>query len=197
MHIRSKFDGGKQINRSQAGGWQGRCAGAGLRQNLAGDWGPQTWKVITNKEPNKVFKDVSTHRAEQIVKDRKRKAGDAAKESRWKSKRLKTNDDSIHAQQDYSQFNGQHRVLDVASDIPQDFLEDIMIQYYLANIKVDDLKAAKIESLTQGQGDETSSVIWLVERRLRITSSVVGEIAKRRPTTQVKNQVKKNVVLNI
>ena len=92
MHIRSKFDGGKQINRSQAGGWQGRCAGAGLRQNLAGDWGPQTWKVITNKEPNKVFKDVSTHRAEQIVKDRKRKAGDAAKESRWKSKRLKTND---------------------------------------------------------------------------------------------------------
>ena len=52
MHIRSKFDGGKQINRSQAGGWQGRCAGAGLRQNLAGDWGPQTWKVITNREPN-------------------------------------------------------------------------------------------------------------------------------------------------
>ena len=35
---------------------------------------------------------MSTHRAEQIVKDRKRKAGDAAKESQWKSKRLKTND---------------------------------------------------------------------------------------------------------
>ena len=26
MHIRSKFDGGKQINRSQAGSWQGRWA---------------------------------------------------------------------------------------------------------------------------------------------------------------------------
>ena len=33
MHIRSKFDGGKQINRSQAGSWEGRCAGAGLHCN--------------------------------------------------------------------------------------------------------------------------------------------------------------------
>jgi len=28
MHIRSKFDGGKQINRVQSNSWQARCAGA-------------------------------------------------------------------------------------------------------------------------------------------------------------------------
>ena len=33
MPIRSKFDGGKQINRSQSGSWEGRCAGAALRVN--------------------------------------------------------------------------------------------------------------------------------------------------------------------
>ena len=31
MNVRSKFDGGKQINRLQRGSCQGRCAGAGLR----------------------------------------------------------------------------------------------------------------------------------------------------------------------
>ena len=41
MHIRSKFDGGKVINRSQSGSWQHRCAGAGLQHNLGKTWGPQ------------------------------------------------------------------------------------------------------------------------------------------------------------
>ena len=30
MHIRTKFDGGKVINRSQSGSWQHKCMGAGL-----------------------------------------------------------------------------------------------------------------------------------------------------------------------
>ncbi len=33
MHIRSKYDGGKVINRSQCGSWEHRCMGAGLQQN--------------------------------------------------------------------------------------------------------------------------------------------------------------------
>ena len=44
MHIRSKFDGGKQINRSQSGSWEARCAGAALRVNVT-DWkDTQTWQ---------------------------------------------------------------------------------------------------------------------------------------------------------
>ncbi len=30
MHLRSKFDGGKVVNRSQSGLWEHRCMGAGL-----------------------------------------------------------------------------------------------------------------------------------------------------------------------
>ena len=43
MHIRTKFDGGRQINQSQRGSWQGRCAGAAQRMNEGPEWGPQQW----------------------------------------------------------------------------------------------------------------------------------------------------------
>ena len=41
MHICSKYDGGKVINRSQSGSWEHRCMGAGLQQNMGKDWGPR------------------------------------------------------------------------------------------------------------------------------------------------------------
>lgn len=71
MHIRTKFDGGKQINRVQAGSWVGRCAG--LRQNLDGNWGPKAWEKITHTEANMVFQEVFKNRVHLIEKYRKRK----------------------------------------------------------------------------------------------------------------------------
>lgn len=62
MHIRTKFDEGKQINRSQAGSWTGRCAGAGLQQNLAGDWSPQVWEMLVGTQANNVLSEVSSKR---------------------------------------------------------------------------------------------------------------------------------------
>ena len=56
MIIRAKFDGGKQYNRSQSGAWQGRCAGAGLRQNLGPEWGTASWERVTGEEANPIFK---------------------------------------------------------------------------------------------------------------------------------------------
>jgi len=46
MHIWSRFDGGKQINRIQSGSLQGRCAGAGLRCNMDRDQkhGEKLWE---------------------------------------------------------------------------------------------------------------------------------------------------------
>ena len=44
MHIHSKFDGGKQINRSQSGSWEARCAGAVLRVNEEPEWAPKCWE---------------------------------------------------------------------------------------------------------------------------------------------------------
>ena len=101
MHIRTKFDGGKVINRSQSGAWENRSMGAGLRQNLGADWGPQVWTSMTDYFPNKVFTNVAGHSAERVKKDRERKNTEAAKEKRRRSKYALT-DDTAAARSAYS-----------------------------------------------------------------------------------------------
>ena len=44
MHIRTKFDGGKQINWSKAGSWPGICVGVELQRNEGTAWGPPSWE---------------------------------------------------------------------------------------------------------------------------------------------------------
>ena len=79
MHVRSKFDGGKQINRNQAGLLQGRCAGAGLRCNEGAGWGPITWHKAVHTEPSSVFKFAAANAIKRTNKDCKCKATAAAK----------------------------------------------------------------------------------------------------------------------
>ena len=79
MHTHSKFDGGKQINRSQAGSWQSRCAGAGLCCNEGAGWGSTTWQKAVHTEPSDVFKLAAADAIKRTNKDRKRKATAAAK----------------------------------------------------------------------------------------------------------------------
>ena len=192
MHIRSKFDGGKQINRSQGSAWKGRCAGATLRQNLGPDWGPNAWEKITGEKANPVYRAVSKERCILVERDRKRKATDQAKMSRLNSTCQKTTDNSVQARRDYARHDGGISVLDVASDVPQNILEDLMKKYYETNVQVSSSKAKELESatITQGEGDDTVSNIWKAERRKRITSSIIGQIAKRRSKTKVEKLVK-------
>ena len=104
MHVRSKFDGGKVINRSQSGSWEHRCMGAGLRHNLGLPWGPTVYTCMTSKE-NLVYKTTAELSAKKATKDRKRKATDRAKENRRKNKYSKT-DNSISARRAYSRHEG-------------------------------------------------------------------------------------------
>ena len=61
-----------------------------------------------------------------------------------------------------------------------------MISYYKANVIVNDSKATSIQLTTmKHNSDSRSSALWKEERRLRVTSSNVGIIARRRPTTKV------------
>ena len=106
MHIRSKFDGGKQINRIQSGSWQNRCAGAGLRQNRGPSWGLSTWEKVTEKSPNDTFSAVSQGREKQVQKDRERKATEKSKESRRQSK-MKATDNSLQSRRDMMVVNMQ------------------------------------------------------------------------------------------
>ena len=192
MHIRSKFDGGKQINRSQSGSWEGRCAGAGLRQILGPTWGPETWKNATGREANSIFTSHSEEKEKQVIIDRKRKASEFEKERRKKAKYKKTNDNSQKARRDYARHDGGQGVMETAKDVPQEYLEQMMLDYYRTNVTIPEQKALDIERVTRGQGtaDDIAANIWLAERRKRITSSNTGVIARRRTTTNVANTVK-------
>ena len=79
MHIRTKFDGGKQVNRSQSGAWDGRCAGAALRVNEGPSWGPTCWAQATNTAASECFKSTYATKSKQVASDYKRKATDDAK----------------------------------------------------------------------------------------------------------------------
>ena len=86
MHIRSKFDGGKQINRSQSGSWEARCAGAALRVNEGPEWGPKCWEKITKLKNNQTYKTVSAKRTKQLARDNKRKVSETVKLQQKKEK---------------------------------------------------------------------------------------------------------------
>ena len=191
MHIRSKFDGGKQINRIQSGSWQGRCAGAGLRQNLGPEWSTQAWKDATGSEPNDVLSQVSQTLRKETNHSRETKSTSKAKEARNWRKSLSRVDNTDLARRSYSRCDGGRNADDVSGELPSTYLQDTMLQYYKANVSITRAKAKDIEVMTRQQGtSECSANIWLAERRKRITASNVGTIAKRRSSTKVANTVK-------
>ena len=79
MHIRTKSDGGKQINRIQCGSWEGRCTGAGLRLNEGPVWGPTCWEKVVLVPANTVYKSYTTTLTRVVDQDRKRKSSQQAK----------------------------------------------------------------------------------------------------------------------
>ena len=188
MHIRCKFDGGKQINRSQRGSWEGRCAGASLRVNEGPEWGPICWEKITKSTKNQTYKAVATKRTKKLTKDNKRKAREEVK---LKRKRQKTSHDSLQGRLDYSRYDNKGpNASEVPMDLSTDNLHDIMVKYYEANIKVTETSAEEINISTMGQSIGEFEQKWHEERRKRITASNVGQIAKRKPTTKVASKVK-------
>ena len=145
MHIRCKFDGRKQINRSQSGSWEGRWAGAGLRQVLGPAWGPKAWKNATGCEANPIFKSTAEMKEKQVDTDRKRKASEAVKERRRQTKFKKSNDNSKQARLDYARHDNGQGVTETASDVPQEYLEQMMLDYYKTNVAITDQKLLEVE----------------------------------------------------
>ena len=101
MHIRTKFDGGKQVNRSQAGSWNARCTGAGLRCNEGAMWGPKSWQQALSVQPLDVFQNVAAQAEKETENAIKRKASDKAK-LQWKKARYGSNNNSILSRRAYS-----------------------------------------------------------------------------------------------
>lgn len=193
MHIRTKFDGGKVINRSQSGLFQHRCMGAGLRLNAGPMWGPISWKSLTGSDPNETFVKAAMENEKKVLKDRKRKSSEEAKKNRKKRKYAKSKDDSLSAKLAYSRHDDGVQPEDVMDDIPSEHLQRLKKEYYHAHVVVNKETAQAIELSTKEQSRATSSTgeqVWYAERQKRITASKVGGIAKMRKNTKRANKVK-------
>ena len=198
MHMRTKFDGGKVINRSQSGSFQHRCMGAGLRLNLGPAWGPNTWKATSGSDPNPIFLQTTTKYERQLQKDRKRKSTSQSKEYRRKNKYRKCNDNSLSARRAYSRHDDGIEPDEQMEDVPSDHLEEMKRNYYEAHVQVNESSANEIEQSTrqQGKGDWSTEQIWQCERHKRLTASQVGGIIKMRNTTKRANKVKQMLYSN-
>ncbi len=183
MHIRSKYDGGKVINRSQSGSWEHRCMGAGLQQNMGKEWGPEMWKQITSSSPNKVFKENARMSAKHVEYDKKRKAKDEVKAKRRSSK-YSSVDDEVAARKAYSRHDDGD--LPEEDDISQGHLEQLKKGFYETKVAVTSEAVNYIERNTLNQADNE---LWMIERRKRITASKVGSISKMRQTTKRSKKV--------
>ena len=142
---------------------------------------------MTQSQANKCFKSVSASKAKQVYNDRKRKATDDAK-YKGKQKR-KESDNSLQDHRDYSRYDNKGpNAREVSSDISNSNLHELMIKYFNAQVTVTEASAEEINMSTIEQG---SNRRWHSERRNRITSSNVGQIAKRKSSTKVAATVKK------
>ena len=145
MNVRTKFDGGKVVNRSQSGSWEHRCMGAGLRQNIGRDWSPQAWRQVTNSSPNKVFVNKATHSAMVSSSDRKRKATTKVKEKRRRSKYARTGNETIAARKAYNRHDGGSCFDEIIDEVSPQVLEDCKKSFFQANVSVTQEEAQDIE----------------------------------------------------
>ena len=185
MHIRSKYDGEKVINRSQSGSWEHRCMGAGLQQNIGKQWGPEMWRQMTTSFPNKVFTDMARHSAKEMESNRKRKAEEEVKAKRRSSKYSST-DDMVAARKAYSRYDGGVLPDEADDDLSHAHLEQMKAGYYETKVVVTPETVNFIERQTLDQADND---LWIIERRKRITASNVGSISKMRHTTKKSKKV--------
>ena len=85
MSVRSKMDGGKQINRIQSGAFQHRCMAAGLRLTLGPGWIAETWESLFGSCSN-VTSTFAKTRKRKHEKDVERKLTQTYKKARIEAK---------------------------------------------------------------------------------------------------------------
>lgn len=186
MHVRSKYDGGKVINRSQSGSWENRCMGAGLQHNHGKEWGPNMWSQMTTSPPNEIFSTTAETSARKKDKDCERKARDDVKARRRKGK-YSRKDNSVAARKAYSRHDNEVEPDDVTDDISPDILDEMKQRYYQTHVAITTEEAMEIECATR---DQAGSDRWKSERKNRLTASKVGGISKMKKTTKRGNKVK-------
>ena len=140
-------------------------------------WGPVVWRDTTGSAPNSVL---ANSMAKTREKDKKRKSDEKYKGNRRKRKYERC-EDTIQARKSYSRHDGAIEPDDICEDISPDHMQELGQKFYHTNVVVTQDQASQIEGSTKSQSD---SVLWMEERRKRITASKVGGIAKMKPATK-------------
>ena len=183
MSVRSKFDGGKQINRTNRFSWRTRCYGASLRRNVGINWSPEVWKAVTGLPSSKPFHTLYQKLKRRYISCRKSQAKDDVKTRRY----LKKHKQSMIGKKMSSQQHYGEECKEVKSDIGPTQLKAVCDNYYKKNVQVtpEQINNIKKCSVLQGQ-----SGVWHTERKKRITASNSGKIIKRNPSLKIDKFVK-------
>ena len=183
MHIRCKFDGAKSSNKCFKGSFYARCYGGALRSLMGPAWAPQVFQSITGSRPDNIFINTYRKRTKQYLNSQKasKKASNKQKKNKRKLATEKTNT-SKKAKLDYGPG-----VLVDTDDVSDEILQERKNQYYDENIKLNSEKIKTIETETKGQSGNKR---WHDERKLRLTSSVFGDVMSRSKNTNTPALVK-------
>ena len=91
----------------------------------------------------------------------------------------------MHSRRSYYRHDSGPNAIKAPQNLPCHHLQDLNIAYYKAKIATNAEKAQQIELQTvQHNKDDSSACVWHEYRKLHITSSNAGIIAKHRSTTK-------------
>jgi hypothetical protein len=184
MNVRMKLDGGKVINRCGRGSWHARCYGGALRMNFGQEWSPQVWEQCTGIPAGKFFKQhyarLKQMRANSAIS---RKKPDVKARARKRKSNFLTSSHTKKAKRAYGPD-----ALDVTADLPEVELKAAIAKYTGQHFQ---LSNAEIKTMEYDTREQSSSGLWRTEHKKHLTSSVFGEIVKRRKTTRCALLVKR------
>ncbi len=180
MAIRSKFDGGKKINRCQRLSWHWRCYGAGLWRNLGSNWSALVWEMVTGlpatvplwkfgQRQQKNIKSVAKSQAKPEVKRR-------AKLKKLRDQKQATSKSAKKA------YGPQAEQIVCEDDISPEVLQQKCSEFYTKCVKVSTQQVTNIEKATRLQ---SACGTWYNEKRKRLTASNFGAVMRRNPKIKV------------
>ena len=139
--------------------------------------GTTCWEKAVSVPANTVYKAYATTLTRVVKQDRKWKSSQQAKQQRKKSRPTSV-DNSLSSRSSYSRYDGGPNATDVPQDVPTNHLQDLMVSFYKTKVYSYNPTESKILTVQHGY-NEVACGVWKAERRLRITSSIAGTIAKR------------------
>ena len=173
MSIRSKFDGGKVINRCSRGSWYTRCYGGALRKNLGVTWSPVTFQTVTKVEAGVYYQQYAKRQEQKL---RASKKYQSKPESKLIKRKRKLNSMKVSSSKKAKLSYGSP--LDDTPDVSKSTLDNLCKDFMEKNVNRSNLEIQQIQENTK---EQSTNETWKKERHIRLTSSNFGKVMSRRP----------------